>query len=83
MMNTQDLQTDKLDLIGWIYSLQDASLIEHLKEFQKNTVIKVYEASLKPMTKKELVSRAKAANKAISNNEVISQEDLRKESKNW
>jgi hypothetical protein len=82
-MNTHNLQTDKLDLIGWIYSLQDASLIENLKEFQKNTTIKMYEASLKPMSKKELVTRAKEANKAISNNEVISQEELKKESKNW
>ena len=43
----------------------------------------MYESSLKPMTNEELVNRAKAANKAITNNEVISQEDLRKESGNW
>lgn len=82
-MNTHNLQADKLDLIGWIYSLQDTSLIENLKEIQKNTIIKVYESSLKPMSKKELVTRAKEANKAIIKNEVISQEDLKKESENW
>lgn len=82
-MNTHDLHTDKLDLIGWIYNLQDVSLIKNLKELQKKTVVKTYEASLKPITKEELVNRAYEANRAISNNEITSQEDLKKECKNW
>ena len=82
-MNTQQIQTDKLDLIGWIYNIQDISIIEKLKSFQKNSVLNVYEASLKPMSERELTNRAKEANKAIKNNEVISQDDLMKESENW
>ena len=82
-MSTRDLQTDKLDLIAWISNLHDASLIENLKEIRKKTIVKMYEASMSPMTEDELVARAESANKAIENNEVISHEDLRKESENW
>ncbi|PIQ15979.1 MAG: addiction module protein [Flavobacteriales bacterium CG18_big_fil_WC_8_21_14_2_50_32_9] len=33
-MNTQDIQTEKLDLITWITQLQDISLIEKLKKLR-------------------------------------------------
>jgi hypothetical protein len=82
-MDTQKLKTDKLDLMDWIYSIQDAAIIETLKEIKKTAVLSAYERSLKPMTKAELVSRAESANKAISNNETTSQEALRNEVKNW
>lgn len=35
-MNTHDLNLEKLNLIGWIYNLQDISLLNNLKELQKN-----------------------------------------------
>ena len=38
-MNAQQIQAEKLDLIGWIYSLQDISIIEKLKSIQKNIVV--------------------------------------------
>ncbi|RLD46040.1 MAG: hypothetical protein DRI86_04240 [Bacteroidetes bacterium] len=38
-MNAQQIQAEKLDLIGWIYSLQDVSIIEKLKSIQKNIEI--------------------------------------------
>ena len=82
-MNLQQIQTDKLDLIGWIYNIQDISIIEELKIIQKKTVLRAYEASLKPMSEKELINRAKNANKAIKNNKVILQDDLKKETENW
>jgi len=82
-MNTQQIQAEKLDLIGWIYNIQDISVIEKLKSIQKNIVIEKYEASLKPMSEKELIDRAKEAKKAIENNDVISQDDLKKETENW
>ena len=37
MMNTQDLQAEKLDLISWITQLQDISLIEKLKKIRKKS----------------------------------------------
>ena len=86
-MNAQQIQAEKLDLIGWIYSLQDISIIEKLKSIQSSIDIDIdidkYEHSLKPMSTKELINRAKEANKAISNNDVITQGELEKEIKNW
>ncbi len=82
-MDIQQIQTDKLDLIGWIYNIQDISIIEELKNIQKNTALRAYEATLKPMSEKELINKAKNANKAIKNNEVLLQDDLIKETKNW
>lgn len=82
-MNTQQLHTDKLDLIGWIYSLQDISLIEKLKEIQNHKIIHSYESSLKPMSEKELINKVIIANKSIDNKDVISQDELRKEIENW
>jgi len=38
-MNAQQIQAEKLDLIGWIYSIQDISIIEKLKSFQKSIII--------------------------------------------
>ncbi|MEA3445850.1 MAG: hypothetical protein U9R19_14120 [Bacteroidota bacterium] len=82
-MNIQEVQADKLSLISWVSQLQDISLIEKLKDVQRNSMLKTYEASLKPFSNEELVSKANAANKAIKNNEVLSQEDLIKEIENW
>ncbi len=82
-MNTQEIQAEKLDLIGWIYSIQDISIIEKIKDIQKNIVIEKYETSLKPMSQIDLTNRAKEANIAIKNKDVISQENLIKESQNW
>jgi len=82
-MNIQQIQAKKLDLIGWIYNIQDTSILDKLKTIQENTNIEEYEASLKPMTKQELINRAIEANEAIKNNQVTSQEDLQKEIKTW
>jgi len=82
-MNIQQIQAEKLDLIGWIYNIQDISILEKLKSIQQNIVIEKYEASLKPMSEQELIDKAKEANKAIENNDVISQDDLKKEIQNW
>ena len=82
-MNTQEIHAEKLDLIGWIYNIQDISIIEKLKSIQKKIVIEKYESSLKPMSQDELFDRAKEANNAIENNDIISQDNLQKESQNW
>jgi len=82
-MNTRQIQAEKLDLIGWIYNIQDISIIEKLKSIRENFTVEKYEASLSPMTTQELVNRAEEANKAIKNNDIISQEDLEKEIQDW
>ncbi len=82
-MDTAQIQSEKLDLIGWIYNIQDTSILEKLKGLQKSIVVEKYEASLKPMSEEELINRTKEANKAIENNDVTSQEDLQNEIQNW
>jgi len=82
-MNAQQIQAEKLDLIGWIYGIQDISVIEKIKSIQRNIVIDKYEASLIPMSAKELINKAEDANKAIKNNDVITQDNLEKEIQNW
>jgi len=82
-MDTAQIQSEKLDLIGWIYNIQDTSILEKLKGLQNSILIEKYEASLKPMSEEELINRAKEANKAIENNDVTSQEDLQSEIQNW
>ena len=82
-MSIEQLQAEKLDLIGWISSIQDIAIIEKIKNIKKNLAIDKYEASLKPMSKQELINRANEANEAIEKYDVISQEDLKKETKNW
>ncbi len=82
-MDTAQIQSEKLDLIGWIYNIQDTSILEKLKSLQKSIVVEKYEASLKPISEEELINRAKEANKAIENNDVTSQEDLQSEIQNW
>jgi len=82
-MNAQQIQAEKLDLIGWIYSIQDITIIERIKSIQRNIVIDKYEASLSPISKQEIVDRAKEANKAIDNNDIITQDGLEKEIQNW
>ena len=82
-MDTAQIQSEKLDLIGWIYNIKDTSILEKLKGLQKSIVVEKYEASLKPMSEEELINRAKEANKAIENNDVTSQVDLQNEIQNW
>ena len=66
-----------------VYNIQDTSILAKLKTIQENANIEEYEASLKPMTKQDLINRAIEANEAIKNNHITSQEDLKKEIKNW
>lgn len=82
-MKTHDLKADKLDLMGWIYSIQDSSIIERLKDIQQKNIVSAYEASLKPMSQKELIKRAEEANKAVAGNDTTAQDVLRNEIKNW
>lgn len=82
-MDTQNLKADKLDLMGWIYSVHDQAIIDTLKGIQRAAILSTYESSLKPMTQKELVDRAEIANRAIDNQETTNQDDLRNEINSW
>ncbi|MCB0596783.1 MAG: hypothetical protein H6557_33300 [Lewinellaceae bacterium] len=70
-----NLQAEKLQLIEWLARLQDLEVVQHLLQVKRDNERSVYEASLKPMTKEELVARAEESNQAIANGEHISIED--------
>lgn len=53
-----------------------------VKENDLNEIVG-YAADRKPITKKDLIARAKQANKDIAAGRVITQEDLEKEAENW
>lgn len=70
-----NLQAEKLQLKEWLARLQDVEVVQHLLQVKRDNERSAYEASLKPMTKEELVARAEEANQAIANGEHISIED--------
>lgn len=77
-----DLQTRKLDAIGYLINLQHEkvfSKIEATIESARNQE----DNSLKPFTKKQLIERAKQSNQDYLSGRFKSQEQLEIESDNW
>jgi len=73
--------------INWIKteldSVQDVSLLQKFKDMINAAKIKKYEASLKPMTQKELIERTLKSEAQIKAGKFTTIEDLEKESENW
>ncbi|MBW8051804.1 MAG: hypothetical protein FVQ77_16000 [Cytophagales bacterium] len=64
----------------------DESLIKKIyKLVKENDLDEIvgYAADRKPITKKDIIARAKQANEDIADGRVITQEDLEKEAENW
>ena len=77
-----DLQTRKLNAIGYLINLQDE------KEFAKieatiDSTRTQKNSTLKPFTKKQLIDRAKQSNQDYLAGKFKSQEQLEIESENW
>jgi hypothetical protein len=75
-----DSQSIKLSLIQWLLQLDDKTLLK-VDTIRKSTASDEY--AHKPMTKKELETRALASEEDIANGRIISIEDLEKEIKTW
>ena len=56
-----NVQAEKFKLIEWLVQLQDVAMLGKLKELKEQAEIAAYESKLKPMSKEELVERAKAS----------------------
>ncbi len=65
-----NIQTEKLQLIEWLVQLTDLELLNRIKSLKDAAEATNYEASLKPMTKEELIRRAEASNLAIREGRV-------------
>ncbi len=77
-----DLQTRKLNAIGYLISLQDERIFNKI-EVTINSVKAQKTATLKPLTKKQLVDRAKKSNEDYSAGRFKSQDQLEIESESW
>ena len=77
-----DLQTRKLNLIGYLISIEDEKIFNRIE----SSIIgskKPVQKPLKPFTQSELVECAKLAEKDYKEGKFIAQELLELESESW
>ncbi len=86
-----ELQAIKLELIKLLLETDEKSILEKVRKLlstQKNGAKSVedavgYQPDGSPITKEQLLKRIEESEEAIRKGEVISMEDLMKESENW
>lgn len=80
-----DIHVEKLFLIEQLARVQDAEIINQIKQIlsKMNDPIVGYSTNGTPFTKKQFIKRIDAAEKRIVRGEFTTQEDLEKESANW
>ena len=76
-------QSLKLSLIDWLIHLNDEKLIEEVQSIRKKDFVKSYEASLKPFTEEEFLSRIAQSEDDFKNGRTTSLEDLIKDIDKW
>jgi hypothetical protein len=74
-----NLQAEKLRLIEWLATIQDAQIIKQIIELKRQKSVADYEAELKPMTMDELKARVAASEADIAAGRVYDIEDVFKE----
>ncbi len=77
-----DLQTRKLNAIGYLINLQDEKIFSKIE----STIVdsqKHDRKNLKPFTAKQLIDRAKKSDKDYRAGRVKTQQQLEVESENW
>ncbi len=74
-----NVQSEKLRLIEWLIGLQDMATLKRLEELRNESEIAAYEASLKPMTKEELIARAEESMRDIEAGRVYDIDVVMKE----
>ena len=77
------LQAAKLSLVQKILSLKQESVIKKIDEILENEMIVGYTVEGNPLTKAEYNLRIATAEQQLRNGEIISQEDLERESEDW
>lgn len=80
-----DIKAEKSYLIEQLARLEDIEIIYQIKDIlsSQKEPIAGYKPGGGPITRSELVARARDSNKAIKEGRVISIEDMEKESENW
>lgn len=77
-----DLQTRKLNAIGYLINLQDEKVFTKI-EATIDSIRNQKDAGLRPFTKKQLIDRANQSNQDYLSGRFKSQEQLELESENW
>lgn len=77
-----DLQTRKLNAIGYLINLQDEKVFSKI-EATINSVRNQKDSHLKPFTEEQLIDRANRSNQDYFSGRFKSQEQLESESENW
>ena len=77
-----DLQTRKLNAIGYLINLQDENIFTKI-ESTIESIKSQKDIKVKPFTKKQLVDRAKRSNQDYLSGKFETQEQLELESENW
>ena len=77
-----DLQTRKLNAIGYLINLQDENIFTKI-ESTIESIKSQKDIKVKPFTKKQLVDRAKRSNQDYLSGRFKTQEQLELESENW
>jgi len=82
-----EIQTIKTEIYQLVDHIQDTTLLKTvydiLKNEEGNTGIVAYTAKGEPLTKTQYVARIRKAQEQVKNGEVITVEDLEKESETW
>lgn len=77
------IETKKKFIKNQIDGVDDANLLDAIKNLLAFAASSDYESSLKPMSRAELVRRAKISNRNISQGKTKSIKQLKKESAKW
>ncbi|MEO8087235.1 MAG: hypothetical protein ABI763_10470 [Bacteroidota bacterium] len=81
---TMNIESMKLNLLEWLAQADDKSILSKLKKFRDEIEITQYEKELKkPLTGKELISRAKRSEADFRKGRVKSLDEVVKSSKIW
>ena len=81
-MKSESIQARKLQLIEYLLGVQDEKLFKKL-ESDIHKSLSGFKAKDIVFTKNELIARAQFSAKQIKKGQVLSHEDLEKQSKNW
>jgi len=76
-----NIETIKLEIIGWLIKLEDQAILQKLIELKQATELSNYEGNLKPMSKEEMLARAETSNRDIEAGGVYTIEEVMEE--NW
>ncbi|MFK7984023.1 MAG: hypothetical protein AB8G86_28865 [Saprospiraceae bacterium] len=78
-MQETNLYFEKLKLLEWLVKLQDTTILKKFIDLKERNNLSNSDKEFPPLTKRDLIARAKEANKDIETGNVHSIESIEKE----